>query len=214
LATYGANEAGFCTAGAALNAGADADRLGVESVAAWRARGGLIAPGGTWLLLLECGTVNQARTLIENPDVPFANVGNIMLFDASGHDLVWQCEGLMRIFREPKGDWLIHTCTNYPTGEWPQDTTEAGTARRLNGQMREANLARMVAEIGQRDLGLRRIVRMLRSHAEPGPLCQHPGNNLADYQTVLSYVIDPTNGDIYAAYHNPCRHKYLRYSLR
>jgi hypothetical protein len=156
--------------------------------------------------------VEEAIRLIENPDIPFANVGNLMLSDANGRALVWQVNGLMRILREPKGDWRVHTCTNYPVGGWEQNENEPGRSSRLNGQSREANLARLVESLPSQPT-VDQIIRILRNHAEPGPICQHPGNNPAGYQTVMSYVIDPNNGDIYAAYHNPCKHKYVRYSL-
>ena len=120
--------------------------------------------------------------------------------------------GLMRILREPKGDWRVHTCTNYPVGGWEQNENEPGRSSRLNGQSREANLARLVESLPSQPT-VDQITRILRNHAEPGPMCQHVDNNPAGYQTVMSYVIDPNNGDIYAAYHNPCKHKYVRYSL-
>ena len=212
LAAYGANEAGFCTAGAALNAGPSANEKGVESVAEWRSKGGLIAPGGIFLLLLECRTVEEAVRLIENPDAPFANVGNFMLADAHDRVLVWQLNGLTRVFREPEGDWKVHTCTNYPIG-WEQNESDSGNRSRWNGRFREANVARLSEGLSG-ELTVERIIRILRNHAEPGPLCQHFENNLPGYQTVMSYVIDPKSGDIFAAYHHPCRHKYIRYKLK
>ena len=212
LAGFGANEAGFCTAGAALNASPNVDEEGVKSVSAWRASGGLIAPGGIFLLLLECKSIEDALRLIGNPDAPFANVANIMLADAEGRALVWQSDGLARVLREPQGEWKLHTCTNYPTGGWEQNLSESGSNSRGNGQFRERNLARLVEGLDG-ELGLERITRILRNHAEPGPICQHPDNNPSGYRTVMSYIMDPRNGDIIVAYGNPCEHKYYHYSL-
>jgi hypothetical protein len=213
LAAYGANEAGLCTAGAALNAGPLTDRKGLESVADWRTQGGLIAPGGVFLLLLECRTVAEAVKLIENPDIPFANVGNILLADADGNAVVWQTNGLRRVFRHPEDGWNVHTCTNYPVGDWDVGDTEAGITSHNNGKMREANLARLMKELGP-DISRDEIFRILRNHFQPGPICQHKDSNPVSYQTVMSYVIDPGTADIYAAYHYPCQHKYMRYPLR
>lgn len=212
LAAYGANAAGLCAAGAALYAGPKANAKGVESVAEWRANGGLIAPGGVFLLLLECRTVDEAIRLIENPDIPFANIGNIMLVDADGGVAVWQTNGLQRVFRRPEPNWKVFTCTNYPAVEWDYDDSDAATAARTNGKQRETNLERLISGLDE-EVDVEAIKRILRNHSMPGSLCQHKNNNPATNQTVMSYIIDPNTTDIHATYHYPCQHKYMRYSL-
>ncbi|MBN1674168.1 MAG: hypothetical protein JXR37_24175 [Kiritimatiellae bacterium] len=211
IADYGANEHGFCTAGAALNAGSKVEERAEAELKAYRAQGRLTAPGGHALLLMECRSVDDAIRLLENPDAPFVGYGNVMMADRHGRAAVWQGERLLKILRRPEDpNWKLHTCTNYPH-EWERATWGSAGRTTWNGLFREANLARLAQDV--HGFTLDQVTRVLRSHAEPGPICQHHHTSVGGAMTVMSYLVDTANGDLYVTYAQPCRHKYHTYSI-